>query len=117
MMQKTNRRRINYAVLITTLMTLCSLAANALAVPIGVKLTFDGKGAGAVVFDGTIHASKGLTCADCHDRQGLIPPMFEMKRNTSFISMRKIEMGMSCGNCHHVSMADPSSCSHCHRKR
>jgi c(7)-type cytochrome triheme protein len=95
---------------------LCWYAVPAHAVPIGVKVTYQGKGAGEVVFDGSAHAASGLTCSVCHDGQGLVPPMFEMKKNSSFISMRKMQMGLSCGHCHKVSMKDMSSCSLCHHK-
>jgi c(7)-type cytochrome triheme protein len=112
----THMQKMIHSMMFLSLMVLCSLAGNAQAVPAGVKLSYEGKGAGEVIFDGTAHAAKGLTCATCHERQGLMPAMFEMKKNARFISMRKIEMGMSCGNCHVVSMNDMSSCSSCHHK-
>ena len=105
-----------FSLMCTYGLVLCVFAGEAQAVPIGVKITYQGKGAGEVVFDGSAHAAKGLTCAVCHDGDGLIPGMFEMKKNSSSISMRKIEMGLSCGNCHKVSMKDTSSCSLCHHK-
>lgn len=85
------------------------------AVPIGSQVTYHGKGAGTVVFDGAVHA-KSLTCVDCHDTDGLIPPLFVMKKYSNGVSMRKIEMGLSCGKCHAVSMTDTSTCSTCHHK-
>jgi c(7)-type cytochrome triheme protein len=105
-----------YSLMVISVMVLGSLAHDAQSVPVGAALSYEGKGAGEVVFDGTLHAAKGLTCSDCHERQGLMPSIFEKKKNASFISMRKIEMGMSCGKCHPVSMNDMSSCSLCHHK-
>jgi c(7)-type cytochrome triheme protein len=88
---------------------------GASAVPIGSQVTYQGKGAGTVVFDGAVHA-KSLACVDCHETEGLIPPLFGMKKYANGVSMRKIEMGLSCGKCHAVSMKDTSTCSTCHHK-
>ncbi len=90
-------------------------AAVAYAVPIGVQVTYPGKGAGEVIFDGSVHA-KSFVCNDCHDENGLIPPLFVMKKFSTGISMRKIEMGLACGKCHQVSMKDTTNCSICHHK-
>jgi len=96
---------------------LCSLAGSAYAVPIGAQIRYEGNGAGEVVFDGTMHASKGLLCADCHEANFTTNALFEMKRSpNNTITMRKIELGMFCGNCHDVSATDFRSCSKCHHK-
>lgn len=115
-MRMSHLQKMLYFLLFIYVTVLCSLAPDTQAVPSGVQLTYEGKGAGEVVFDGTMHAAKGLTCSDCHERRGLMPAMFEMKKNSSFISMRKMEMGLSCGSCHSVSMNDTLSCSKCHHK-
>ena len=94
----------------------CFLAINAFAVESGVTITYPGKGAGQVVFSGTVHAEKGLICSDCHERNGFTLAFFEMKKGADIINMRKIEMGKSCGHCHTVSMSDTSICSTCHHK-
>ncbi len=94
----------------------CVLVGDAYAVEPGKVIRYEGQGAGEVVFDGTTHARKGLTCADCHEWRELLPPLFEMKKGSSDISMRKIELGTSCGYCHKVSMEDTTHCSFCHRK-
>jgi c(7)-type cytochrome triheme protein len=93
----------------------CAVSFEAQALPNGVQVTYAGKGAGAVTFDGAVHA-KAFSCAECHDDRGLMPPLFQMKNFGNGISMRKMEMGQSCGKCHAVSMKDTSSCSLCHRK-
>jgi hypothetical protein len=40
-----------------------------------------------------------------------------MKRGESWITMKKIERGRSCGYCHEVRPNDFSSCGKCHHKR
>lgn len=105
-----------YSLLFVYGMVFFSFGSAAEAVPNGVTLTYQGKGAGEVIFDGAVHAAKGLACSVCHESQGLLPAMFEMKKNGNFISMRKIVMGLSCGNCHKVTMNDTSTCSTCHHK-
>jgi len=96
--------------------TLCALAGSALAVPTGAQIRYEGKGAGEVVFDGTVHAAQGLLCSDCHEARFTTTALFEMKKSTSAITMRKIELGLFCGNCHDVSATDYLSCSKCHHK-
>jgi c(7)-type cytochrome triheme protein len=95
---------------------LCSSGHMVQAVPIGTRIVYEGKGAGEVIFDGTVHAQKRLTCADCHEQQGFLPALFETTRDGNIVTMRKMEMGRSCGYCHAVSMKDMSSCSFCHHK-
>ena len=94
----------------------CSFAENVYAVESGVTITYSGKGAGEVIFNGTVHSEKGSICADCHEPHGLSLALFEMKKGADVINMRKIEMGKSCGYCHSVSLSDTSSCSTCHHK-
>ena len=107
---------MNIVFMIIYILFSCSLTENAYAVESGVTITYSGKGAGEVVFDGTVHAEKGSICSDCHERNGLSLALFEMKKGADVINMRKIEMGKSCGHCHTVSLADTSSCSTCHHK-
>jgi len=103
-------------VLMTVNMLLCSLAGNAQAVGKGIKITYGGLGAGEVVFDGTVHAAKRLTCADCHEGHGFQSALFEKKRGVNTITMNKIERGRSCGACHDVSPNDTRGCEKCHHK-
>jgi c(7)-type cytochrome triheme protein len=98
-------------------MALCSFAGSAFAVESGVTITYAGTGAGQVPFDGTLHAAKGLTCADCHEPHLMLPALFEMKKNAEKITMNKIERGRSCGRCHEVSMTDFLACSKCHQNK
>ncbi len=94
---------------------LAVLSATVLAVPPGGQIIYEGKGAGQVVFDGTVHARK-TTCPDCHESLGLTPALFDMKRGASWITMKKMERGRSCGYCHEILPNDSLSCSLCHRK-
>jgi c(7)-type cytochrome triheme protein len=91
------------------------LALSASAVPSGKTVEFDGKGAGKVVFDGKVHADKGLKCADCH-QSGL----FKMKKGGDIITMNDINAGKFCGACHNGTKAfsakDAANCSKCHKK-
>jgi c(7)-type cytochrome triheme protein len=91
------------------------ISGSTYAVGSGSSIVYEGKSAGAVVFDGTVHAN-GLTCANCHESIGLTPPLFEMKRGESWITMKKMERGRSCGYCHEVQLHDFSSCGKCHHK-
>ncbi len=79
-------------------------------------VVYDGKGAGQVVFDGQLHSLKGLTCAECHEPRMFSPALFEKRKGADEVSMRKMELGRSCGYCHVVSMKDTLTCDKCHRK-
>ena len=101
-------------------MLLCSLAVNAHAEGCGANTLYEGKGAGQVLFDGQFHASKGLSCSDCHEGNAFSFALFEMKRGATKISMRNMELGRSCGSCHDgkqaFSATDSLNCSKCHQK-
>lgn len=81
-----------------------------------VQVVYEGKGAGQVVFDGSLHLSKGLACADCHEAQSMSFALFEMKRDASAVTMRRMEKGRSCGACHKVAMDNTINCEYCHKK-
>ena len=92
-----------------------ALSMTAFAVPAGKTVELDGKGAGKVVFDGKVHAAKGLKCADCH------PGVFKMKKGVEVHTMKDMEAGKNCGVCHKeggkafgVKAAD--TCAKCHKK-
>jgi c(7)-type cytochrome triheme protein len=91
------------------------LSVSAFAVPAGKTVEFDGKGAGKVVFDGGVHASKGLKCADCHGAG-----IFKMKKGGDVITMKDINDGKFCGACHNGTKAfsakDAANCAKCHKK-
>jgi c(7)-type cytochrome triheme protein len=111
-----NDNKMKYALMLLGIIVVCSIAGNAQAVASGATITFEGRGAGAVVFDGTVHAKKGLNCADCHERHALSPALFPMTKDETVISMRKMELGRSCGYCHSDWVTDMLSCSRCHQK-
>jgi c(7)-type cytochrome triheme protein len=102
------------------IMLTCSAAGSALADGCVSIITYEGKGAGEVVFNRAAHMSKGLTCADCHEGYGFSYPLFEMKRGANSVSMKKMEMGRACGYCHDgkktFSVTNEIQCSKCHHK-
>ncbi len=104
-----------YIVMIALLLLLAPASA-AIAVPAGRTIVYDGGGAGQVVFDGTLHASKGLSCDECHEAQGLSFALFGMRIEEGATSMRSMELGRSCGRCHQISMSRTLNCSVCHHK-
>lgn len=69
---------------------------------------------GRVIFDGKVHADRGLTCDDCHKR------IFQQKKGPSDFKMADIKMRRFCGECHNGSKAfnanDGANCSRCHIK-
>lgn len=85
---------------------------SAMAVPPGKTIEYAGGGAGKVVFDGKIHADKGLKCNDCHTK------IFKMKKGTEKITMAEIYAGKSCGACHNgtKSFKAAENCARCHKK-
>ncbi len=87
---------------------------SALAVPPGKTVEFAGGGAGKVVFDGKVHADKGLKCNDCHTK------IFQMKKGTAKMKMADINAGKFCGECHNGTKAfkssDAANCAKCHKK-
>jgi c(7)-type cytochrome triheme protein len=103
-------------IIIISGMVFCPLAGSAYAVESGVTVTYTGRGAGQVVFDGTVHA-KGNSCDDCHEPSLILPAIYEMKKGSETITMNKIERGRSCGRCHEVSMTDFITCSKCHQTK
>jgi len=86
---------------------------SALAVPPGKTVEYAGGGAGKVVFDGKIHADKGLKCNDCHTK------IFQMKKAAT-IKMADMNAGKNCGECHNGTKAfkssDAANCGKCHKK-
>ncbi len=92
-----------------------AMAVVAFAVPSGKTVEFDAKGAGKVIFDGKMHADKGLKCADCH-QSGL----FKMKKGGDVITMKDMDAGKNCGACHNGTKAfdakDKANCAKCHKK-
>lgn len=93
---------------------LAVFSGTAGAVDCGVKIVYEGKGAGQVTFEGSKHAGRGIACAECHERRGLTLPLFEKRKGSTAISMRRMAMGRACGYCHDV--VNDTKCSKCHQK-
>ena len=110
---------MNYFLMIMV-MILCSPAGNTSAMECQNNIVFDGKGSGQVVFNVTAHTSKGITCSDCHEGRSFSFALFEMKKGSDTITMRKMQLGSSCGYCHDgkkaFSVTNNLDCSKCHRK-
>src|SRR6185295_15786274 len=87
---------------------------NVLAVPTGKTVEFASP-RGKVIFDGKVHADKGLKCADCHTK----PKLFEMKKGGDKMTMAAMNEGKFCGTCHDgkkaFSVKAPASCVKCHQ--
>lgn len=87
----------------------------ATAVPPGKTVEFKVKGMPDVVFDGKVHAAKGLKCNACHTK------VFKMKKGADKITMAAIKQGKFCGACHDGKKAfkanDPAKCKTCHVKK
>lgn len=103
--------------LVITLVTIAIAVVfigSAMAVPPGKTVEYAGGGAGKVVFDGKIHADKGLKCNDCHTK------IFQMKKGAAKITMAEINAGKQCGECHNGTKAfkasDAANCAKCHKK-
>lgn len=90
-----------------------SFAGTVLAVPPGKTVDWDNP-AGKVVFDGKVHADKGLKCNDCHTK------VFPMKKGGSKFTMKEMNEGKGCGTCHNGTKAfktsDAANCAKCHKK-
>jgi c(7)-type cytochrome triheme protein len=101
---------------VLSIMVLFTCSADAETGPCSGMMAYEGKGAGRVVFDADLHLQKGIACADCHESKGLSLALFNRQRGTSDITMRKMELGRSCGYCHPVSMKVTLQCGICHQK-
>ena len=90
-----------------------AFAGSGFAVSSGKTIDYAGGSAGKVIFDGKMHADKGLKCGDCH------PKIFPMKKGAS-ITMTEMNEGKYCGACHNGQQAfksnDPGNCQKCHKK-
>ncbi len=103
-------------VLILTVIVALAFVGSAFAVPKGKTVEFESP-AGKVVFDGTVHADKGLKCNNCHTK------IFPMKKGGKY-TMKEMEEGKACGTCHDgkkeanhaFSVADKADCGKCHKK-
>ena len=91
-----------------------AFVGNVMAVPAGKTAEFPGGDSGKVVFDGKVHADKGLKCNECH------PKIFQMKKGSTKMTMADINAGKFCGECHNGTKAfkssDAANCAKCHKK-
>ncbi|MDR3579249.1 MAG: cytochrome c3 family protein [Oryzomonas sp.] len=71
-------------------------------------LLYGGAGQGRVIFDGRLHASRGLVCKDCHS------DIFETKKK-ALITMDDHFRPVACFTCHDGSKVF-NDCEKCHRK-
>lgn len=101
-------------ILATCVLVFLPLAAP--AVPEGVKLTWEGGGAGPVIFDGTVHAKQGLACDVCH-----VAGQFHTQKGADPITMDALKKDQYCGYCHNGTRAfstkKTSDCGRCHKKK
>jgi c(7)-type cytochrome triheme protein len=90
-----------------------ALASDVMAVPPGKSLEWDTP-KGKVIFEGKVHADKGLKCPECHTK------IFKMKKGADAMKMEDINAGKFCGECHNGSKAfktaDEANCGRCHKK-
>ena len=91
---------------------LCAIVftAQALAVPDGEELTFEG-GPKPVIFSGKVHADKGLACKDCHTG------LFKKEKGNAKIAFEDHGAGKQyCFACHNgaKSFATKDNCAKCH---
>jgi len=100
------------AIMVAVIITMVFIG-SALAVPAGKTVEYAGGGAGKIVFNGSVHANKGLGCNDCH------PSPFQMRKGSTEIKMEAVSRHKSCGACHDGSKAfkaeDKNNCAKCHQ--
>ena len=95
-------------VVIFILMALLAVSGMALSTENGKTIVYGGGGQGKVVFDGRVHASKGMVCKDCH----LL--LFRTQKK-ALITMEDHGTDKACFACHDGKMAF-NNCTECHRK-
>ncbi|HMK60243.1 MAG TPA: c(7)-type cytochrome triheme domain-containing protein [Dissulfurispiraceae bacterium] len=101
------------AVLAVMVVAMVALIGTSWAVPPGKTVEFAGeKSPGKVVFDGKIHADKGLKCKDCHAK------LFKMKKGVAKITQADHKKSKLCFACHNgkKAFAAANNCTKCHKK-
>jgi len=81
----------------------------------GKKIVYLGSEEGRVIFDGQIHASKGISCNDCHTNYANTAVQLFETQKKGLISMADHESGTKCFVCHNDQKAF-SDCKGCHFK-
>jgi c(7)-type cytochrome triheme protein len=111
---KGGEKRMKVLTLIVTIAVAVMFAGTAMAVNPGKTVEFPDGAMGKVVFDGKVHADKGLKCNDCHTK------IFQMKKGSTKITMADMNAGKNCGECHNGTKAfaskDAANCAKCHKK-
>ncbi len=97
-------RAITLAIALGALVAASAVRATPGAAPL---LRYRGGGEGRVVFDGRLHAARGLTCRDCHDE------LFATRKR-GLISAADHRDGKACFACHDGGRAF-AECAGCHR--
>jgi c(7)-type cytochrome triheme protein len=101
------------AALVALVLTACLSMGSVMAAPPGKTIEYAGGPMGKVVFDGKVHADKGLKCTDCHTK------IWPMKKGAA-MKMADINAGKFCGTCHNGEKAfktsDAANCAKCHKK-
>ncbi len=99
---------------LTIMIAVMFVVGSSMAVPPGKTVDFEGGSMGKVIFDGKVHADKGLKCNDCHTK------IFKMKKGAEKITMADMNAGKNCGTCHNgekaFSTKDKANCGKCHKK-
>jgi c(7)-type cytochrome triheme protein len=101
------------AALVAMVLTAALSIGSVLAAPPGKTIEYAGGPMGKVVFDGKVHADKGLKCPDCHTK------IWPMKKGAA-MKMADLNQGKFCGTCHNGEKAfktsDAANCAKCHKK-
>jgi len=71
-------------------------------------LLYGGAGQGKVIFDGRLHASRGIVCNDCHSA------IFDTRKK-AMMTMDDHYQSVACFVCHDGSKVF-NDCEQCHRK-
>jgi c(7)-type cytochrome triheme protein len=100
-------KNVNVCLTLLALVALVALSGAAQATS-DKALLYGGAGQGRVIFDGRLHASKGLVCNDCHSA------IFATKKQ-ALITMANHGESVSCFVCHDGSKVF-NDCDQCHRK-
>ena len=100
-------RRYSPRALLVAAAAFAALNSAAIATP-GDTLIYRGGAQGKVVFDGQVHAAKGLTCSTCHSA------LFATQR-TGRITMADHGADKACFACHNGKRAF-DTCASCHRQ-
>ena len=88
---------------LTVVALAAALSGAVFAAPPGATVEYVGGPMGKVVFDGKVHADKGLKCNDCHTK------IFQMKKGSAKMTMAALNKGEFCGACHNGTKAFKTS--------